>query len=302
MTDAIERESAAREPTTRRRAVGWGLVALGLVAVVAMESNGAEWSEHRGTGVHSLPHAIVVVGVVGAGIFAIALVVFLLVGTRITETPEQRRKRWTGALMFLVVIVVISLVRVLFHPSHPARRIDAGAGASGRPAAASGSNGGHTSDTWWPLVIVGLGTAAALMTAVVRRPGAGPTTDGGIDTATIAMLDASLDDLRREPDPRRAVVAAYARMERGMAARGFARQPWETPSEYLHRALAGGATDATLPAGGLEPLRDLTALAERARFSTLAVDEPMRSGAITALESLRAALRRGHDADLGRIG
>ena len=61
-----------------------------------------------------------------------------------------------------------------------------------------------------------------------------------------------------------------------MAARGFARQPWETPTEYLRRALSGGASAATFPAGGLEPLRELTALAERARFSTLAVDEPMR--------------------------
>ena len=277
-------------------------MALGLVAVVAMESNGAAWSRHRGTGVHSLPHAVVVVGVVCAGIFGIALVAFVLVGRRVTETPEQRRKRWTSALMFLAVIIVISVVRLLFHPSHPATTSGGGAKAGGAPAAPADGRGGHTSDTWWPLVIVGLGTAAALMTAVVHRPGPTATTGDDIDTATIAMLDASLDDLRREPDPRRAVVAAYARMERGMAARGFAREPWETPSEYLHRALAGGGADPTLRPGGLEPLSELTALSERARFSTLAVDEPMRSRAIASLESLRAALRPEHDVDLGRTG
>jgi hypothetical protein len=276
-------------------------VALGLVTVVAMEANGAAWSKHRGTGVHSLPHAVVVAGVACAGVFGIALVVSLVVGARVAETPEQRKKRWTTALTFLAIIALISIVRVLFHPSHPAAKRDAGATTSGQPAAASGSKTTHTSDTWWPIVIVGLGTAAALMTAVVHRPAASSPTDDDIDAATIAVLDASLDDLRREPDPRRAVIAAYARMERGLAGRGFARQPWETPTEYLRRALSGGAS-ATFPAGGLEPLGELTALAERARFSALTVDEAMRSRAIAALESLRRELRHENDADLGRIG
>ena len=302
MTGTRSSDTLDREPLGHRHAIGWGLVALGLVTVVAMEANGAVWSEHRGTGVHSLPHAVVVAGVVGAGIFALTLVVFLLVGARVSETPEQRRKRWTTALAFLAIIALLSIVRVLFHPAHPITRRGAVATTSGRVEAGSGSTKPHTSDTWWPLVIVGLGTAAALMTAVVRRPGARPVTDVASDDATIAMLDASLDDLRTEPDPRRAVVAAYARMERGLAARGFARQPWETPTEYLQRALSGGKSAAAFPAGGLEPLSELTALAERARFSTLAVDETMRSRAITALESLRRTLRREDDVPLGRIG
>ena len=109
-----------------RRTLGWGLVALGLVAVVAMEANGAAWSKHRGTGVHSLPHGVVVAGVVCAGLFAISLVVFLLVGTRVSETPEQRRKRWTTAITFLVIIALISIVRVLFRPSHTSTRRDVG--------------------------------------------------------------------------------------------------------------------------------------------------------------------------------
>jgi hypothetical protein len=276
-------------------------VALGLVTVVAMEANGAAWSKHRGTGVHSLPHAVIVVGVIAAGVFGIALIVSVIVGARVTETPEQRKKRWTTALAFLAIIILLSVVRLLFHPSHPAATRDAGATPRGQPAAPTGTKSTHTSDTWWPLVIVGLGTAAAFTTAVVRRPTASSAIDDDVDAATIAMLDASLDDLRREPDPRRAVVAAYARMERGLGARGFARQPWETPTEYLQRALSGRAP-ASFPAGGIEPLRELTALAERARFSTLAVDEPMRTRAITALESLRASLRREDDADLGRIG
>ena len=38
-----------------------------------------------------------------------------------------------------------------------------------------------------------------------------------------AAVDESLDDLRAEPDPRRAVIAAYARLERVLAAHGLPR-------------------------------------------------------------------------------
>ncbi len=154
----------------------------------------------------------------------------------------------------------------------------------------SGSGGHHTATTWWPLVIVGLAAAGVFAAASVRRSTRrGPATRADADLA-VAMVDASLDDLRNEPDARRAVVAAYARMERGLAARGFAREPAETPTEYFRRALA--APDGVVVAVSSEPLRELTALAERARFSTFAIDESMRARAIAALEALRDELQR----------
>ena len=52
------------------------------------------------------------------------------------------------------------------------------------------------------------------------------------------VLDETLDDLRAEADPRRAVIAAYARMERALAAYGLPRSPAEAPDEYLQRILA----------------------------------------------------------------
>ena len=50
-------------------------------------------------------------------------------------------------------------------------------------------------------------------------------------------LDESLDDLRNDPDLRRAIVAAYARMEHALARAGLPRQPAEAPFEYVERAL-----------------------------------------------------------------
>ena len=52
------------------------------------------------------------------------------------------------------------------------------------------------------------------------------------------VLDETLDDLRAETDPRRAVIAAYARMERALAAYGLPRSPAEAPDEYLQRIFA----------------------------------------------------------------
>jgi hypothetical protein len=102
--------------------------------------------------------------------------------------------------------------------------------------------------------------------------------------ALIAALDDSLDDLRNEPDPRLAVIAAYARMERALAFEGLARRKAEAPREYLAR---------TLPAlgAGAGSVARLTALFEEAKFSPHDVDAGMKDEAIDALEALRDELR-----------
>jgi hypothetical protein len=296
-----------REPGARRHAAGWGFVALGLVAVVAMEANGAAWSTRRGASVHAVPHSVVVAGVASATVVALAAFCFAIATSRGSETPEQRRRRWAGAVAFFLVLALLAIGRIVFHPAHPAaQHVPLQKGPTLPRAAVSGTGSraaGH-GETWWPLVVVGVGTSAALLTAMVRRPVGrhGVSEGSGIDPATLAMLDASLDDLRREADPRRAVTAAYARTERGLAARGFARRPSETPTEYLQRALAGDGTESLarhdVAAG---PLGELTALAERARFSAQPVDEAMRARAIDALETLRRELGRAVESNRDRV-
>lgn len=93
-------------------------------------------------------------------------------------------------------------------------------------------------------------------------------------------LDESLDDLRAERDPRRAVIAAYARLERVLAAHELPRRPSEAPLEYLARML-------TAISVGDHAARQLTELFETARFSQHAVGPEMKEQAITALETVR---------------
>jgi len=103
--------------------------------------------------------------------------------------------------------------------------------------------------------------------------------------AVSAALDFSLDDLRNEPDLRRAIIAAYARMERALATAGVARRPSEAPFEYLERALRSLDTSAAA-------VSRLTALFEWAKFSQHEPGPEMRDEAIDALASLRDELRR----------
>jgi uncharacterized protein DUF4129 len=98
------------------------------------------------------------------------------------------------------------------------------------------------------------------------------------------LVDETLDDLRAEADPRKAVIAAYARMERILGVHGLERHAAEAPLEYLSRVLA--ELHVTEPA-----VRQLTELFERAKFSHHAVDHRMKDEAIEALEAFRDEMR-----------
>jgi len=98
------------------------------------------------------------------------------------------------------------------------------------------------------------------------------------------VLEETLDDLRAETDPRRAVIAAYARMERALAAYGLPRRPAEAPDEYLQRIFAD--LDVSRRATSR-----LTALFAWAKFSGHDVAPEMKQEAIEALEAVREELR-----------
>ncbi len=105
-----------------------------------------------------------------------------------------------------------------------------------------------------------------------------------------AMLEAvdevladSLDDLRAEKDPRRAVIRTYARMERTFAAYGAPRWEAEAPQEYVGRVLDRLGVSSS-------SVRRITDLYSRAKFSPHEIDAGMKDEAIDALVGLRAEL------------
>lgn len=99
-----------------------------------------------------------------------------------------------------------------------------------------------------------------------------------------ATISDAIDDLEAEPDPRTAVIAAYARMERTFDRRGLERRPSETPVEYLRRILVGLGSRS-------EPVARLTGLFEQAKFSDHVIDGSMKNDAIDALRAIRSDLQ-----------
>jgi hypothetical protein len=127
-----------------------------------------------------------------------------------------------------------------------------------------------------------------LLTAFVlftrRRREAEEEEEAGVEEELVAVVGDTIDDLRNEADPRRAVIAAYARMERVLALHGYPRHRSEAPYEYLARVL--GRLRVRTGA-----VNDLTELFERAKFSTHEIDQPMKERAIGALVSVREDLQ-----------
>ena len=133
------------------------------------------------------------------------------------------------------------------------------------------------------LALVAVALAAWYLSYRARRSRLEPMSDVLLP-ALADVLEETLDDLRAEADPRRAVIAAYARMERALAAYGLPRSPAEAPDEYLRRIFADLEVSRRATSR-------LTALFSWAKFSSHDVAPEMKQEAIEALEAVRGELR-----------
>ena len=271
------------------------LLAAGLVLGLALVglAAGERWRGGDGRAEGSVPVLLIdAMLVVGAILGAVTMVLFALVygGSYGSVALERRRRSSTMRVLTSVAIVIIAIfavvaIRKAWSDRFGDRRAQTeqtqpGAAAEARP----GEAGERTLD--WRFVggafvvaLIGSAYAARLLMRNAYDP------DAGDDPAeAVAMiLDDTLEDLRNERDPRRAVVAAYARMERALAAHGLPRQRSEAPAEYLERALEELSASASSASR-------LTRLFEWARFSDHPVEPGMKEQAIQALESVRDEL------------
>jgi hypothetical protein len=207
--------------------------------------------------------------------------------------PRLWRPRFDAQLLAVPLMLAIvgallfALLALLGGSSRPvALRLPAPvAGAPPpHPGRAAASGGGQVPLEPVALIVaaVVVGVAAGVFALRARRRRAAAEAEPEQD-ALVAAVDDSLEDLAAEPDPRRAVIKAYDRMERALAAGGAPRDRAETPIEYLRRALA-----AVRASQG--SIRRLTDLFEQARFSHHTIDAGMKQEAIAALTALRAEL------------
>jgi Domain of unknown function (DUF4129) len=228
-------------------------------------------------------------------LLATIVLVAIVVYVRVVLRPELRRGRFS-TIQLLALLTIAGLIalagtrRDWGDVELPFRNEEASTGQSRQNEAgeASSAEDSRTLQIRWDvfatagaLLVIGV----AVLAARRRRNSLGPVSvRDDAASALSAALDESVDDLRAERDPRRAVIAAYARMERALARHGFARFRAEAPLEYLARVLR------ELQVGSGAVLA-LTELFERAKFSRHEIDADMKEEAIGALIAVRDDLR-----------
>src|SRR5438874_5972748 len=209
--------------------------------------------------------------------------------------------------LYFAVAIAILVLRVRLRPLPPRSST-----TSGLPGLAQATNHPVTSGITWIAVLAALVilTLAALLLLRWLHSLAGPSAavpslsrDAFARDRLVSAIGESIDALRAEPDPRRAVIAAYARPEAELEAIGCPRRPAEAPLEYMARILGGTEAPSlqhphpALPprGGGLThagALRRLIDLFEWGRFSQHPVGPGMKEEAIEALVQVRAGLGR----------
>jgi hypothetical protein len=132
------------------------------------------------------------------------------------------------------------------------------------------------------LIIATVGTIA-ISIAWRRRHGEEWDAEAAMIQAIDEVIADTLDDLRAERDPRKAVIRTYARMEQTFAAYGTPREEYEAPQEYVGRVLDRLGVSVF-------SVRRITDLFSRAKFSPHEIDSSMKDEAIDALVGLRAEL------------
>ena len=148
-----------------------------------------------------------------------------------------------------------------------------------------------TSIAWVDYTIAALVLAAALaifalmllVTFAERIEKWWTARDGDAPMAAAREAAAGLGDPRFEPDPRAAVILAWAWFERALVGAGAPRAPGQTPAELGRAALAR----LGLPR---PPVERLTALFEVARFSDRPLGADAREAACACLDTITTAL------------
>ncbi len=276
------------------------LVVLGLVGVVAVAATG---STSTGTDDARAPADSILDIVVSLGVVllvpAAALLVYGLMQRKDIKRQAMGMPRhgllttliWLGLFGAVTYFRLRNWERPAFEDSAVADAFSDGEAAPTPGSTSPAVTAYEPEWTWIPAVVVGALIVIGVVAWIVagRRSRLTFDPDEQVARELANALDDSLDALRAEPDPRRAVIAAYARLERVLAAHRLGRQESETPNEYLARIL-----------GNLEverrSVRRLTDLFTEAKFSTHVVDAAMKEEAIEALTTVRDELRARREA------
>lgn len=290
-------ESQMRRLSNRTTAA---LVTLGLVLAVVVVAMAGQAPLSHPTPVDARsaqgPTVALVVLLLGVGILTLgALVTLAWSGRRRKDDPPERAPTPIEVSWIWKVVAILEptalgaalIVAAVIGTRSARNTARFGSGAFGlappRTPLSRRTRGGFVLPSWLPwtaLAILAVAVGLGLFALWRRRERTG-TEASETAMASRAAVEAAIGALEAESDPRRAVIAAYAAMQRTLGERGVVRSPAEAPREYLERALVTSrATE--------REARTLTGLFEEARYSTHPIPERLREVALSALRSLKA--------------
>jgi hypothetical protein len=275
----------------RRLVVSVALVA-SLVVVAGIASQGRPLSARRGSGPTATFFDYLATTLVLFVVFMAVVVVISLLSERLSPNRPPRSPWYVFSTLFSIAMG-LAVAFLILHSGFEKRlrnltqkavqQQPTKTGAQRAPAAGDIRN----AHIRWDEVAIVLALAGGTVVLLLASRGArrAPRLPSVRREELVSLaLDESLDDLRNDPDIRRAIIAAYARMEAVLAGVGLPRHPSEAPFEYMERALQ--SLDASAGAA-----QRLTALFEWAKFSQHEPGPEMRDDAIAALVAIRDELR-----------
>src|SRR5580765_3168232 len=280
-----------------RRLLLSGIALTALLAVVALASHAHRPGGGGGGGSAETPKLIVEYAasvmfiLFPFGVLAVLWMASLGRRQKLLQSGGSLGSQFRTIFAFAAVAIPVAYLIRHFVTLHVHPKGLPGGGGIGSGTGNAKLDPGHTGTAqfqWLPALIVGsllFVVVVSLVAAIIwkRMHGDDWEREAALSAALDEVLADTLDDLRAERDPRRAVIRAFARMEKTFAAHNVEREPSETPREYVERALDRlGVSSASV--------RQLTNLYERAKFSRLEIDETMKTDAIDALAGLRAEL------------
>lgn len=297
--------------------LGWTMVVAGGLIISTAAVIALPESRTLATpGARLVPNPPEVVGLAVLALFGLASL--LILGLLWPRGVRRRRKKgddefelyyerppispWVALVLVLLVVMLVAAIvgavwfgwpwstpghggRGLPSPAAPANDVSAPHGAVDKPSASIAAY-----DV--AVAVVGIAAGAIILGVMVwlyvgdrvMRWWVGRIFDRDARSLR-AAAEESLEELRREPDARRAIIRCYQRFERALAAARVPRAPWQTPAEFM-RAVLG---TLALPR---EAVRALTALFELSRFSERRLGATERDVACDCLEDIKAALDR----------
>ena len=306
--EPVERKPSTYERLRPNSVRGAALLGIGLVLMLALVAVASRAHETPGgsPGIHEPPRGV---GNYVFSIFATLAVLMALVMVwfwftsrdLLAEHHRKRTKRTRARALILMLFVAFvfalamrfDLLREL-RPRTDDSNVRSGEAAAQKKKKPPEPNAAEAPEFKWLPVFIATGAGVLLLGFLgvrsARRARADLLEPYLLEQEFESLLEDTLADLYAEKDPRKAIIGAYARMERLFATYGIPRQSTEAPMEYLQRILG------ELRASG-SALERLTALFQWAKFSDHAVDTSMREEAIEALTRVRDELKANREED-----